>query len=697
MNKNNANRSTNLRRVNYTECIKHLIKRSNPQTEDKMEEHKYKPDKKPFQKHYKKPDKSNIIPVQNVRVDDSLRVNEPKTNGEFYSRRVINSQLECISADIPFPLWIQVLMACDNCSSEDDKEQVYRDVIEYCKKSTFKKDGVNTLFDPERLDKEWRGLKSRKPGQSKHGMGTLRYLADNKDNLTDYHGNPVGNGEGTDRYNEAIRNTRKRYKNMRELAKEWVLLDDGNRAKYYNIVTGQYMTRTTFNSYFSDVPPKDANGLRVSVQTWIKQNPEVIQVITGTEYNPTVKEAIFNSKNKYTKKLLVANLFRRDDYYDIASEITPEGEINFDWWYKHFVALLGPERAKILMDYAAFCRQNPGVKVPFMFILQGVHGCGKTLICRFFKLILGEDNYREVTPRSFNSQFNQGFENVIFCSLEEMYLHIVDKQIDPMAEFKNLISSDTIEINPKGKDSRIILNFVNFIGTTNTTNSHVFANTERRVCFYKCRAQTLKDLNDMIKENSPDGTALTYWDNLGKVFKSRDLQRQFKKIMSDWVISDYFRSLTRAPEDDSVSILQSRATQIKGYQDILDVINDPKHNRVANHSFIFTPMINTLAFDPKHGKDKNNEPSNQQKNAIYRAMGYSKIKENVCIKIKAGNTTYEKVVTAWAKYEDGKGYYNELTNQHYSDGNSCFDSFKKDARSYFEEYYATKNKNSNGE
>lgn len=126
--------------------------------------------------------------------------------------------------------------------------------------------------------------------------------------------------------------------------------------------------------------------------------------------------------------------------------------------------------------------QNPDKKYAQTLIIKGDIGCGKSIVMDYMREMLGKMCSMEVNDaRSITGKFNQHLAEKLFVVLDEGDFK------RSMNTMKNLISSKSLEIEPKGMPKIWVNNCIRFAVTTNEGDTIVVAlDTERRFFVIEC-------------------------------------------------------------------------------------------------------------------------------------------------------------------------------------------------------------------
>jgi len=179
---------------------------------------------------------------------------------------------------------------------------------------------------------------------------------------------------------------------------------------------------------------------------------------------------------------------------------------------KHFKKVWGKE-AHIVLDWFAFIIQYPEKKMRWGIVTKSVQGVGKSLIANFiFKPLLHESNFRSITKKDLEDNFNTWIENQLLL-IEEI------QQVKE-EDIKILIGNDSISVRGMHKESVELANPCAVMGFTNSEFSITHMGQDSRRLFIT--------RSEARKMTSDESTELIAWlkanpKQMLQFFKTRDL------------------------------------------------------------------------------------------------------------------------------------------------------------------------------
>lgn len=164
---------------------------------------------------------------------------------------------------------------------------------------------------------------------------------------------------------------------------------------------------------------------------------------------------------------------------------------------EHMGYMFEDERERnLVLDYMAWCVQNPEKKPNFAMVIKGKQGTGKSFIGQVLERIFGPHNTGRPMNASIQSQFNGWARNVKLVVIEEL---MARGRVDLMNHLKPMITDPLIEINEKYQPAQKITNNCVIVAFTNHDDALPIEDDDRRYMI-------------IISEAFPKGAA--YYDRL---------------------------------------------------------------------------------------------------------------------------------------------------------------------------------------
>jgi hypothetical protein len=188
------------------------------------------------------------------------------------------------------------------------------------------------------------------------------------------------------------------------------------------------------------------------------------------------------------------NLYVPPDVQPVKGELT--------WFFEHMEYLIPEERERALfIDWMAYAVQNPGRKIHFALVLQGLQGVGKSYFKHLFRAMLGPTNVIEPHGDNLKSRFNGFLKRGQLICIEELMLAGSDGA-SAVNRLKQWITEDRIMIEDKGRNVVLMENKFNLFCLTNYRDALKIDEHDRRffVVFSPARPKTAKYYKGLFSE-----------------------------------------------------------------------------------------------------------------------------------------------------------------------------------------------------
>lgn len=265
-----------------------------------------------------------------------------------------------------------------------------------------------------------------------------------------------------------------------------------------------------------------------------------------------------------------------------VDRIDDDGQKVIDQLLDHVAWLIDDEREqRILLDWIAFVIQNPGKKVNWAILLQGIRGIGKSYFVSLMEAMMGR-GVSILEPTAIKERFTGWAYGSRVVAIEEVRISGANR-FEIMDKLKPYVSNATIPIEQKNRDGRTVPNFTSYFMLTNHKDALPLDDDERRYCPIFCR---IKDKHQMFDERGGEQEAADYFDDL---FANLSLYPGvFLRWFLDREIGAEFNASGRAPETKWKQLMTS--ISVSDEQDELD-------DMIEEHR---CPIINDLFVDVTH-------------------------------------------------------------------------------------------------
>lgn len=250
--------------------------------------------------------------------------------------------------------------------------------------------------------------------------------------------------------------------------------------------------------------------------------------------NPVVKSVNFRNICSVTRGLeysgVVSIPYTLDDPSEVRSgyiNLAPplplkevdvaEGDDELETLIEYLKYVSG-DHFEYLFDWIAHICKYPHIKTEVaLYLYSEEHGTGKSMFTRLMMNLVGHYNsYKQQGTERVAGNFNKMLENKLIVTIEEASVgkELKKKTFDT---FKDMITSDIIAIEGKGKDVVTVQQNINFIFISNHSYSMYIEPSDRRYfCLELPTNRIPKDENDL-----EDPKAL-YWRKLKRLINNQN-------------------------------------------------------------------------------------------------------------------------------------------------------------------------------
>lgn len=147
-----------------------------------------------------------------------------------------------------------------------------------------------------------------------------------------------------------------------------------------------------------------------------------------------------------------------------------------------------PDERSMVLDWLAFCVQNPGKKIHWALLIQGVQGTGKSYFGWLMKQLLGAHNVSSPSNDIVHEVFTAWQKACQLIVIEEI---MARGRLDLMNKFKPMITQETTIVREMHKPAYEQPNVFNILMFTNHEDAIIIDEMDRRygVVFSKARPQ----------------------------------------------------------------------------------------------------------------------------------------------------------------------------------------------------------------
>lgn len=317
---------------------------------------------------------------------------------------------------------------------------------------------------------------------------------------------------------------------------------------FFNLINAEMMTRTSFNADFERMMPQKPNGDREDAAKWCLQRWNM-STVSNYMYLPG-RDPIFNHEGHW-----YANLYSPSSVPEIALGYTQGGVDAIQAFLRHMQALCGNRNEVYLnlLDWMAWCAQNPGKKCRYAPIIKGMPGDGKSMIINAMQAVMGFANATSVGAKLVCSDFGDWQEGSCVTAFEELMITGAKRYAVANA-IKEPITNNTLKINRKGQPAGAsIINVTNYIAFTNFVDAVPLEDNDRRWWVIFSPFSSLRSLAATLGLTE-DGLTKHY----DAVFDSmQDARRgEWRKFFLEYQVSENFKPNSKAPHTSEKAEMQ---------------------------------------------------------------------------------------------------------------------------------------------
>lgn len=387
--------------------------------------------------------------------------------------------------------------------------------------------------------------------------------------------------------------------------KDWVF--DASTDRFFHLISKITMSIQGFNAVFSRqaLTKKDMLEGRTAPSSSpvdLALNIYRIEEVYGTSYTPG-EEYVFERNG-----LKVANTYPEYQVPAVPETLSPRDKRAIATVKAHIEHMLvDPVEQRLFLNWLAYLAQNPGKRVNWAMLLQGVEGDGKSFFAFLLRAVMGVSNVRMLNANILEGNFNGWAHGQCVIVVEEPRLQGHNKY-DVLNKIKPLITNSVIEIHPKGKDPYNVENTSNYYLPTNFRDALPINDNDRRYCVLFSRWQNRDELRSFV-ENNPD-----YYVTLYRTLETS--APALRKWLIEHEIDDDFPAGGDAPRTAAHKYMVS-ASKPEPIRVIQEIIDEKEYYDITEH------LINATSLpDAMIGRDSE-LPQTQGLSRLLEHNGYT--------------------------------------------------------------------------
>jgi hypothetical protein len=264
---------------------------------------------------------------------------------------------------------------------------------------------------------------------------------------------------------------------------------------FFKRETGEKTQTKNFDyTYGNHFVPAGSEDFRPSISpTLFVLNKVQCPRVIGTVYDPRTDSVITEYRGQKRVNLYSGG-------YPIAEtdpdKIREAGRVIED----HVETLIiEPLYRELLLSWLAHSIQNPGGKIRWAPLIQGVPGCGKTALGALYAKAVGPQNVLFADADAVKRQWTEWAAGYQLVIIEEVRF-VGESRHEIMNRLKPLITNDDVMIQQRHKDAYSVPNVTNYMLLTNHRDALILDEDDRRYFVLESRIQRKEQLAQL-----PDG------------------------------------------------------------------------------------------------------------------------------------------------------------------------------------------------
>lgn len=387
---------------------------------------------------------------------------------------------------------------------------------------------------------------------------------------------------------------------------EWVYIANNNQ--FFNKQNNIRYSPSAFNQKLGSEIPASEKGGKISATKYVA-DWGLLQIVDQSQYMPCVDDLIFSMGG-----VEYVNTFNKRSLPVAAEDYTDEGLLAIDKIKKHIKTIfVDDEQSDIMLQWLAWQRQRIGEKILWCPLIQGVEGIGKSFFGELLRVLIGQKNVGEVSPREAISSFNGWATNVAVNVLSELRI-AGHNRYEALNALKPLITDKNIQINEKGVPQYQAVNVTNYICTTNYKDAIPLDGNDRR---WWVTFANFNNIEEFCKHvGCSDAEYFTALFDSIRLYSD-----EVVKFFDEYEITPQFAAMKRAPDTlDKQMMIATEQMNVEGLDEAKELLEmgGQYYNKDWLSSSHFFDQLSLQCDDYVF--------TNQTKSQILKKLGFLKYK-----------------------------------------------------------------------
>jgi hypothetical protein len=382
--------------------------------------------------------------------------------------------------------------------------------------------------------------------------------------------------------------------------KDWVYIE--RPTLFYSIDKRYGIKREAFNAKFDRMPEVIMAEKRAADYALVDMR---LQTVVDDFYFPGAADLF-----EYEDKLMVNSYIdRRVEPLDVWDDEALELVALFEGQMAMLFSDAG-ERG-IVLDWMTYVINNPGKRINWALFIQGAEGIGKSYVVNTLQYVM-RDAVKTVEASAISGRFTSWAHGSLVVAVEEIRISGQNKW-EVIDRLKPFITNDTIQIEEKGRDHRVVANFSSFIFLSNHKDAIPLVEGDRRYAVIFSDIQTQEQL---FAATGGREEASRYFDRLFALSQKRP--DALRRYFMDRKVSPDFRPQGRAPETKAKAIM--REMNVSPEQNEVEDAIDKHDCAIISKDVVDVTWLRNLC-------DMENDPLPQKRalSKIMERLGYELI------------------------------------------------------------------------
>ena len=364
---------------------------------------------------------------------------------------------------------------------------------------------------------------------------------------------------------------------------------------FFNLETTRSLTKIAFDSTYARfmMTKRDRLEGNSSPEHSASQaalNRYQIPIVANKMYLPG-EEAIFTLNGED-----YANTYTDKGIPDMPEKLSKRDKIAIKRVIGHLEHLFIHERErKLLLDFFSFIVQNPGKRVNWAPIVQGIEGDGKTFFYEMMGSVIGAENVNTVPGEALTEKNTAWAEGSQFLFIEEIRLHGANR-FDVINKVKPYITNLMVSVRRMRTDWYKVINTVNYYLATNHKDGMPVDHKDTRYFPMFSRWQTIAAIKQFNADNPK------YYDNLYGALEHHS--GAIRKWLLERELGEEFNPKKRAPVSAAKAemIFLNQSEEEEAFEESIEKSTDPMYCKTLLCSDLVEDKMNELGGTAPYGR-----------------------------------------------------------------------------------------------